>query len=38
MVAGYDGLIEFSIGENFEVSITTKEHIAKFGTYVSREG
>ena len=38
MVARYDGLIEFSIGEMFEVSITTHDHIAKYGTYVSREG
>ena len=38
MVAGYDGLIEFSIGEIVEVSITTQEHIAKYGTYGSRGG
>ena len=38
MFARYDGLIEFSIGEIFEVSITTREHIEKYGTYVSREG
>ena len=37
MVAWYDGLIEFIIGEIFEVSITTEEHI-EFCTYVSREG
>jgi len=34
IVAGSDGLIEFSIGEIFEVSNTTEEHIAKYGTYV----
>ena len=38
MVAEHDGLIEFSIGKIFEVSITTKDHIAKYGTCVSREG
>ena len=38
MVARYDGLIEFSIGEVFEVSITTEGHIAKYGRCVSREG
>ena len=38
MVAGYDGLLEFSIGEIFEVSITTDEHILKHGSFVSREG
>ena len=38
MVAGYDGLLEFSIGEIFEVSITTDEHIVKYGSYVSSEG
>jgi hypothetical protein len=38
MVAEYDGLIEFTIGEIFEVSITTKEHIAKYGTRVAKNG
>jgi len=38
VVTGYDGFIEFSIGEIFEVSLTTEDHIAKYGTYVSREG
>ncbi len=38
MVARYDGLLEFSIGEFFEVSITTDEHILKHGSFVSREG
>jgi hypothetical protein len=38
IVAGYDGLIEFSFGEISDVSITTEEHIVKYGTYVSREG
>ena len=38
MVAGYDGLIKFSIGEIFEVSITTEDYIAKYGTNVSSEG
>ena len=36
MVAGYDGLLEFSIGEIYEVSITTDEHILKHGSFVSR--
>ena len=38
IVAGFNGFIEFSIGEIFEVSITTDEHIVNYGTYVSREG
>ena len=38
MVARYDGLIEFSIGEIFEDSLTTEDHIEKHATYVSREG
>ncbi len=38
MVAGHDGLLEFSIGEILEVSITTDEHILKYGSCVSREG
>jgi len=38
MVAGNDGLLEFSIGEIYEVSITTDEHILKHGSFVSREG
>ena len=38
LVAGHDGFIEFSISENFEVSITTEEHIVKYGSYVSKEG
>ena len=38
MVAGYDGLIGFSIGEIFEVSITIEDHIAKYGTCVSLGG
>ncbi len=38
MVARYDCLLEFGIGEIYEVSITTDEHILKHGFYVSREG
>ena len=38
MVAGYDGLFLIYHREIFEVSITTQKHIAKYGTYVSKEG
>ena len=38
LVAGHNGLVEFSIGEFFEVSITTKKHIINYGSYVSKEG
>ncbi len=38
MVVGYDDLFKFSIGKIFEVSITAKDHIEKYGTSVSREG
>ena len=38
MVAGYDDLIEFTIGEILEVSITAEEHIAKYGAYVANDG
>jgi len=37
LVARHDGLLEFSIGEIFEVSITAEEHIVKYGSYFSRE-
>jgi hypothetical protein len=38
MIAGSDCLIKFTIGEIFEVSIATEDHITKYGTYVSKEG
>jgi hypothetical protein len=38
LLAGFDGLIEFSIGGIFEISTTTEDHIAKYGIYVSRDG
>ena len=34
----YDGLVEFTIAEIFDVSITTPDHIVKYGTYVPEHG
>jgi hypothetical protein len=33
-----DGIYEFTIGEIFDVSISTTKHIEKYGTYVSEIG
>ena len=34
-IAAHNGLVEFTIGEIGDVSITTSEHLKKYGTYVS---